>query len=518
MSKKMSPDQLRRVASSMSSMGRNGDTQLVHVNQQEVDLLEQIGSGTTNPQTGLREFFFGYDSIGDMFDGGGAGGSGANYSTGSHEDYVDNNPSDNTARAHPQTSTPVTSSSGGSGGAVQEITGYTGIRDMFDGGGMGRSGDTYGHGDFSNLDNNNDGHISRGESGGGLQGGIDGDRDDPFSAATNVMAMVASPVSFIASRALKNIFSEGTNSVAAKAVTAGARQVASLGRTTDRSTGRVSMASPTLSTSSGYDGGSDGGASVTQSSQPSPVTAPSVDDAVSGTSETYSDVNDLNLVGYNKFNSGRPQRHFMNYDYTDGNGSPTGTYNGETKPLHIASSAEYAENFALSEQASNSIENMIAELPPEVMDEVEGDISVHRTNDGKIALIVGNPKDGFIETTYGGGNDGYTNVMRDIKRMTNHMGETGDTKVDAGFVGRVASASRFKGVATPSLEAEISSLRSEIMLYTDGSPQQRAALDRVKDYQREVSRRTNDGTERSSGFSVAALTSTISDTAKGMLG
>ena len=165
----------------------------------------------------------------------------------------------------------------------------------------------------------------------------------------------------------------------------------------------------------------------------------------------------------------------------------------------------------------NSIENMISELPPEVMDEVEGDISVHPTKDGKIALIVGNSKDGFIEATYEGANGGYTNVMQDIKRMTNHMGETRDTKVDAGFMGRVASASRFKGVATPSLEAEISSLRSEVMLYTDGSPQQRAALDRIKDYQREVSRRTNDGSERSSGFSIAALTSTIADTAKGML-
>lgn len=515
MSKKMSPDQLRRVASSMSSMGRNGDTQLVHVNQQEVDLLEQIGSGTTNPQTGLREFFFGYDSIGDMFDGGGAGGSGANYSTGSHEDYVNNNPNDSTAKAHTPTSKPTTSSSGSSdgGGVIQKLTGYTGIRDMFDGGGMGRSGDTYGHGDFSNLDKNNDGRISRGESGGGLQGGIDGDRDNPFSSVTNVMAMVASPVSFIAGRALKNIFDDGTDSVAAKAATAGARQVASLAQTTDKSTGRVSMASPTLSTS----GGSDGDTSVAQSSQASPVTAPSADEAVSGTSETYSDVNDLNLVGYNKFNSSRPQRYFMNYDYTDGNGSPTGTYNGEAKPLHIATSAEFAESFALSEQASNSIENMISELPPDVMDEVEGDISVHPTKDGKIALIVGNSKDGFIEATYEGANGGYTNVLQDIKRMTNHMGETRDTKVDAGFMGRVASASRFKGVATPSLEAEISSLRSEVMLYTDGSPQQRAALDRIKDYQREVSRRTNDGSERSSGFSIAALTSTIADTAKGML-
>lgn len=42
---------------------------------------------------------FGYDSVSDMFDGGGAGGSGSSYSTGSHEDYVANNPDDKTATA-----------------------------------------------------------------------------------------------------------------------------------------------------------------------------------------------------------------------------------------------------------------------------------------------------------------------------------------------------------------------------------------------------------------------------------
>ena len=42
---------------------------------------------------------FGFDSVSDMFDGGGAGGSGAKSSTGSHADYVSNNPNDTTAQA-----------------------------------------------------------------------------------------------------------------------------------------------------------------------------------------------------------------------------------------------------------------------------------------------------------------------------------------------------------------------------------------------------------------------------------
>ena len=51
---------------------------------------------------------FGFDSIADMFDGGGKGGSGANYSTGTHEEYVANNPDDDTAKPH----TPSDNSSG----------------------------------------------------------------------------------------------------------------------------------------------------------------------------------------------------------------------------------------------------------------------------------------------------------------------------------------------------------------------------------------------------------------------
>ena len=40
------------------SQGRNGDTILAHINPQEVELLKALGgSGTTNPKTGLPEFF-----------------------------------------------------------------------------------------------------------------------------------------------------------------------------------------------------------------------------------------------------------------------------------------------------------------------------------------------------------------------------------------------------------------------------------------------------------------------------
>ena len=42
----------------IAAQGRNGDTELAHVNPEEKALLESLGgSGTINPNTGLREYF-----------------------------------------------------------------------------------------------------------------------------------------------------------------------------------------------------------------------------------------------------------------------------------------------------------------------------------------------------------------------------------------------------------------------------------------------------------------------------
>ncbi len=44
---------------SIKSLGRNGDSELAHINKQEAGMLKMFGgSGTTNPLSGLKEFFF----------------------------------------------------------------------------------------------------------------------------------------------------------------------------------------------------------------------------------------------------------------------------------------------------------------------------------------------------------------------------------------------------------------------------------------------------------------------------
>lgn len=51
------PGQLQQLAQILAAQGRHGDTELVHVNQDEVrKLLEMGGRGSVNPATGLREF------------------------------------------------------------------------------------------------------------------------------------------------------------------------------------------------------------------------------------------------------------------------------------------------------------------------------------------------------------------------------------------------------------------------------------------------------------------------------
>ena len=52
--------EMKSIAKELQSMGRNDDTILAHINEKEAELLRLLGgSGTINPNTGLREYGFG---------------------------------------------------------------------------------------------------------------------------------------------------------------------------------------------------------------------------------------------------------------------------------------------------------------------------------------------------------------------------------------------------------------------------------------------------------------------------
>lgn len=63
---KLTPKEMKKV----QSLGRNGDTQLAHINPQEAAMLKQMGgSGTINPYTGLREYNVFGEFFGDIMTG-----------------------------------------------------------------------------------------------------------------------------------------------------------------------------------------------------------------------------------------------------------------------------------------------------------------------------------------------------------------------------------------------------------------------------------------------------------------
>lgn len=56
---------LKKVAKQLSGMGRYGDTELVHLNKEEQELIEKYRGAklSTNPKTGLKEGFLGLNTI-----------------------------------------------------------------------------------------------------------------------------------------------------------------------------------------------------------------------------------------------------------------------------------------------------------------------------------------------------------------------------------------------------------------------------------------------------------------------
>ena len=65
--------ELQALFDELASQGRNGDTMLAHINPQEAELLKALGgSGTTNPETGLPEFWGGFGGFVRSITGGAA--------------------------------------------------------------------------------------------------------------------------------------------------------------------------------------------------------------------------------------------------------------------------------------------------------------------------------------------------------------------------------------------------------------------------------------------------------------
>jgi len=534
--------QLRKIAQSLEGMGRYGDTQLVHVTPEEVDMLTKVGAGTINPKTGLLEFYTTQEKLNQALkDSGGEW-------TNEVNELAKQRDAEKGQRYNVSTGT-YTSTNSSSGSSNNSSTTIPTNQDDFTG--------RYAPGEltdeireenrnnsFLGLDRDGDGsmwtttdtatgdtynwlgqkmNIVEGVNDEYAWGAMDVDGDGSFltangsyaisdhalvkgktsfGTALNVVGLVANPVGFLAGKAVNNYFDDDKDG--SMFTTDGEWSWGSNNTSSNQTT------TTTTSSSSG------GSSNNTSSNNDTSTTTNTSDDTsdnnnVVDPSLTYSDV--VGTFGYNKFSSSRNGRELLNYSYVDGQATPTTTYTRKARPFHIALSEQSAQAYAFSEQASNGIEQMISQLDPNVMDAMAGEMTVHLTNDQKIALVVGNKDSGFVEATYEANPEGYDTVMNDVANMLAYMGASGDATIDAGFMGRVASAERFQNYSTPDLVSSLAALQEELLLYEQGTPQYRLVVERIDEIEREMSRRTADGNANSAAYSVNSVTDTIKQTA-----
>jgi hypothetical protein len=254
--------------------------------------------------------------------------------------------------------------------------------------------------------------------------------------------------------------------------------------------------------------------SVTDTSSETSEEGGAGDDAASTSGNVEGD------YGYSttsKFSSRLSGSQLLQYDYADGTGQPTGTYNGNEKPFHISLSSENARAFSMAEQGSNLIDQLIADMPADLMDQLQGNISMFTTSDNKVAVVAGDPSSGFIEATYEADKDGITTAMSDINAMIDYVKSEKDAAIDGGFMGRVQSYNQFKGQATPGLQIEMTSLQNELAQYTPDSPQYKSAQAALLAIQRELARRTRSGAEATAKNSVDGVTSAVASSAQDLI-
>jgi len=491
---------IRETAQDLSEKGRYGDTEVVHVNPQEVEMLKKMGgSGTINPETGLREFFtfngVTYDSFTDAIDGGGAGGSGSEYFSGTHEDYKTGK-GKNDSRA-------LSSDNNKDLSTFRRITGYDDLTDARDGGGMGMKGDNYGQGNFSQLDVGGaegsvagDGYISDFEDGDGLKGGIDGDNDTTFAMITNIAALAAGPVAYgvkkltdnLVSGALSFEFSKGNNE----------------GEET-RPGYKKNQYGQWVPENSDDDSGD---ATTSAVSAADAADAISVGNTENLLSENYSEHNPEDYkIGLSTKTDGLK---FQNYDYTDGTGRPTSHYTGSAKPMVFSLGETYSpKQYSVSEGASNDINNFISKLSADDQDALVGNINVLSNANDDFVLYIGDEDTGYVEATYSQTEDGYTTMMEDIEKMFAFSAGQGDYVLDGGFIGRNNSFNSFANEITEDIEADKGLLIAQLGSLDNQSADYEAEIERISgaiDYlDRELLRRSGDASTSNAAYSLAAM-------------
>jgi hypothetical protein len=331
--------------------------------------------------------------------------------------------------------------------------------------------------------------------------------DSVFKTVGNVMALVANPVAYIGGKVAMGVATnfldkDGDGSIFTK----DGKSIFSGGNSTSSS-----QMLTKLMNDNDDDNDSSALSSVTDTS------SETSEEGVNVGSPSGNVEGDYGYSTTSKFSSRLSGSQLLQYDYADGSGQPTGTYNGNEKPFHISLSSENAKAFSMAEQGSNLIDQLIADMPADLMDQLQGNISMFTTADNKVAVVAGDEGSGFIEATYEADNDGITTAMSDINAMIDYVKSENDAAIDGGFMGRVQSYNQFKGQATPGLQIEMTSLQNELAQYTPDSPQYKSAQAALLAIQRELSRRTRSGAETTAKNSVDGVTSAVASSAQDLI-
>lgn len=495
MSYDLTTEQMRKIAEQMSDMGRKGDSQLIHVMPEEVEFLERLGGGgTVNPQTGLKEFNSAQDKINEIM-----GSDDYDGWTSELNDLVTERDAGNASSSNKSSGNSPANDNSNSVRQTIANTFTPNDGKYYDGGILYNDGGSLVNQNTSAQNTANaatpfDGREYRnGQLVDGSTGqAITGNHDSVFKTALNVAAFAASPVAYFAKEAIGSVM-DGGFKTAFKGDGSQNKTTAYI-HPTDNDDNRSNRSTASAATTDEN------------------VTGDVSDDDL-GSSELSGEFGYSNVSNFSTRLNGTS---FTNYDYTDGTGRPVGTYNGNEKPFHIATSTENAKAYAMTEQGSNMIEQLISQLPRDVMDKLQGNVSMFTTSDNKVALVAGNEEGGFVEATYAADEDGYTSAMNDVGAMMEYARVDGDTDINAGFMGRVSSYQQYKGYATPGLQIELEKLLLETQNYEVGTPQHNSATRAMASIERELSRRTRSGSEGTAQYSIAGVTEQITQTADGM--
>ena len=100
--------------------------------------------------------------------------------------------------------------------------------------------------------------------------------------------------------------------------------------------------------------------------------------------------------------------------------------------------------------------------------------------------------------------------MSDIANMLAYMEATGDTKVDGGFMGRIASAERFAGFGLADLQSILSRFNQELQLYEQGSSSYLMDLERKQEVEREMPE-SGDASAQTTQYSEAGVATVVGE-------